>query len=422
MHIDYLMISFVLLSLALVLLSVMKQYYEKRIKDMERHSIESDKRYQAEILGRDDQMRKYERETDLLKKVVARSGSLLLMIPAAVQRLHTSADFQEVTATITQLVSDIIPAKKVDLYYLDTADNLLQRVSSTNHGDKKQVSYALGEGLVGKAAQERIALRKEQVRNLYVQTPCVLSSNEDLWIAVPICFRERVLGVIGIGHVDFPLGNESDSARMIANLAGVALINQAMLGEAKDKANTDSLTGLNNRHYLQHMAQTLVDKAVRDNTPISVFLYDIDNFKHYNDANGHDAGDKLLVDLSDLVRSVSRKNAIIIRYGGEEFLVVLPGIPKEEASIYAERFREKVALHPFAHGDNQPLGCISISGGIASFPIDGQTIFKVIQRADMALYQAKAKGKNCVIQYTQESCSADDAEQDVVQVPHLTLT
>jgi diguanylate cyclase (GGDEF)-like protein len=170
------------------------------------------------------------------------------------------------------------------------------------------------------------------------------------------------------------------------------------------------------------MAQTFVEKALRENTPISVFLFDIDNFKHYNDTNGHDEGDNLLIELSGLARSVTRKNSVIIRYGGEEFLVMLPAISKEDATVYAERFREKVSSHPFPHRGNQPLGCVSISGGIASFPADGETIFKVIQHADKALYQAKSEGKNRVIQYTQMFFSEEDAEQEASQVPHLTLT
>jgi two-component system cell cycle response regulator len=422
MYMNHLIIFIVLLSLALIIVSIMRQYYVTRIKDMERSNIEFDRKYQGEILSRDDQIRKYERKTEILNSVVARYGSFMLKIPSIVQRLNTTADFKEVTTTITQLVSDIVPTKKVDLYYLDTTDNLLKKVSSSKHGNNKEVAYALGEGLIGKAARERMVWRKEQLETIYAQTKNDHQTDEDLWMAVPICFRERVLGVIGIGHVAFPVGNESDSMRMIANLAGVALINQAMLGEAKDKANTDSLTGLNNRHYLQHMAQTFVEKALRENTPISIFLFDIDNFKHYNDTNGHDAGDKLLVELSDLARSVTRKNSVIIRYGGEEFLVVLPAISKEEASVYAERFREKVSSHPFPHRENQPLGCLSISGGIASFPADGETIFKVIQHADRALYQAKSDGKNRILQYTQECFSDVDTEQDVLHVPHLTLT
>jgi len=142
-----------------------------------------------------------------------------------------------------------------------------------------------------------------------------------------------------------------------------------------------------------------VEKSISDGSPISIFLFDIDNFKHYNDTNGHDEGDSLLKELSLLVREVTRKNSIIVRYGGEEFIIMLPGISKEDAFVYAERLREKVANHPFPHREKQPLGCVSISGGIASFPTDGDSIPKVINLVDKALYQAKSEGRNRIVMF-----------------------
>src|SRR4030042_7111958 len=142
MYMNNLIISIALLSLAVIILAIMRQYHVSRIKDLERCNIEIDRKYQGEILSRDDQIRKYERKTEILNNVVARYGSFMMKIPTVVQRLNTTAEFGEVTTTITQLVSDIIPTKRVDLYYLDTADNLLKKVSSTDHGDNKEVTYA----------------------------------------------------------------------------------------------------------------------------------------------------------------------------------------------------------------------------------------------------------------------------------------
>jgi diguanylate cyclase (GGDEF)-like protein len=164
------------------------------------------------------------------------------------------------------------------------------------------------------------------------------------------------------------------------------------------------------------MAQNFVEKAIREGTPISIFLFDIDNFKHYNDTNGHDEGDKLLRELSEIVRTVTRKNSVIVRYGGEEFIVMLPGITKEDALIYAERLREKIAEYPFMHRENQPLGCVSISGGVASFPIDGDSIYKVIQLADMSLYKAKSEGRNRVIMHQPYLFSESVPEKDQLTI------
>ena len=140
-----------------------------------------------------------------------------------------------------------------------------------------------------------------------------------------------------------------------------------------------------------------MDRSLRDGTVISFFLFDIDNFKHYNDTNGHNAGDQLLIQMSQIIRESSRKNSTVARYGGEEFIVMLPGIAKEDALIYAERLRETIAQYPFQHREKQPLGFISVSGGIGSFPEDGESVNKVIQHADILLYQAKSEGKNRVL-------------------------
>ena len=126
-------------------------------------------------------------------------------------------------------------------------------------------------------------------------------------MAVPIIFKDRLLGVIGIGEIEDPHGNESDFLKMIADIAGVALLNQMILNEAQHWANTDSLTGLNNRNYFFKMSQYHVERSLREGTVISFFLFDIDNFKHYNDTNGHNAGDKLLIELSQTYTRVQQK-------------------------------------------------------------------------------------------------------------------
>lgn len=205
--------------------------------------------------------------------------------------------------------------------------------------------------------------------------------------------------MIGIGRAKKQTGNEGNFMKMIADIAGVVLMNQTLLGDTKHKAETDPLTGLYNRRYFFQMAQNAVQKSILDQSPISIFLFDIDHFKHYNDTNGHDAGDRLLKELSSVILKVTRKSSVVARYGGEEFIIMLPGIGKEDAFIYAERLRETICSHQFHNCYMQPLGCVSISGGIASFPGDAGSIKDAISIADNALYQAKSEGRNKVIKH-----------------------
>jgi diguanylate cyclase (GGDEF)-like protein len=364
----------------------------------ERELIDNQNRLSLkEINDRDRQIKILSAKINRLSELNSRYLSFVLKVPSIIQRLNSTLKLQEIVLSIIDLVNSIIKTDKVELYLLDASNNLLQKMDVTNKGQRKKISYAVGEGLIGAAAEHRFIMMREHFNKLYPKEIDNEKSKSELWMAVPIIFKDRVLGVIGIGDIEDPIGNESDLLKMTADIAAVTLLNQIMLNEAQHWANTDSLTGLNNRNYFFKMSQYYMERSLRDATEITFFLFDIDNFKHYNDTNGHNAGDQLLVQMSQIIRESSRKNSTVARYGGEEFIAMLPGISKEDALIYAERLRESIVQYPFQHREKQPLGFVSISGGIASFPEDGESISKVIEHADTLLYQAKSEGKNRVL-------------------------
>jgi len=352
-----------------------------------------------EIRSRDQQIESLQIDISNLNDLNGRYLTFMFTIPSIVQRLNASQHFDELISSIVRLVKDVISAETVEIYTFDRDNTILQKVSSDGETAEGECTYALGEGLVGAAAKDRMLRMKENIPKSHIEQNGIGQDKSNIWMAAPINFNDRLIGVMGIGKVKKQTGNEGNFLKMIADIAGVVLMNQALLGETKHKAETDPLTGLYNRRYFFQMAQNAVEKSIRDNSPISIFLFDIDNFKHYNDANGHDAGDKLLKELSRLILGATRKTSVVARYGGEEFIVLLPGLQKEEAFTYAERLRERVCSHLFPHGDMQPLECVSISGGIASFPTDAGSIQETISLADTALYQAKSDGRNRVIKH-----------------------
>lgn len=399
-YIQYIILSISLLAVfVIIIIAYRKGRSAGRIEKQENDKKERDATYLREIISRDQQIQTLIGRIDNLNELNNRYLSFMLKVPAIVQRLNVTLNFDEIISSITHLISDIVPTDKIEIYILDEADNLLKKVPFQGQNQETQISYALGDGLVGMAAHSRMIMINRYDKKGHFGRKDIKSSDSQLWMAVPINFRESLLGVIGIGQIKNPIGNEGDLLKMIADIAGVALINQALLREAKQEANTDPLTGLNNRRYFFKMAQNFVEKSIREGSPISIFLFDIDHFKHYNDTNGHSEGDNVLKEISKIAQSVTRKTSVIARYGGEEFIVMLPGISKEDAFLYAERLREKISTHPFLHREKQPLGCVSISGGIASFPIDGDSIRKVIQLVDSALYQAKSAGRNRIIMH-----------------------
>jgi diguanylate cyclase (GGDEF)-like protein len=129
-----------------------------------------------------------------------------------------------------------------------------------------------------------------------------------------------------------------------------------------------------------------------------VILLDVDNFKNYNDKNGHPAGDRLLIQVADIVRRSVRQIDIAARYGGEEFVVILPETDGEAAKRVAERIRSSLQALEFEGADRQPLGYLSASLGIAAFPAHGASGREIVASADAALYRAKTEGRNrCII-------------------------
>ncbi|MCG8421664.1 MAG: diguanylate cyclase [Proteobacteria bacterium] len=160
---------------------------------------------------------------------------------------------------------------------------------------------------------------------------------------------------------------------------------------------TDGLTQLyNHRHFHERLALE-VERSIRNGLPLSLFMIDVDHFKHYNDQHGHPAGDDVLRQLARLMTNGRRANDFCARYGGEEFCVVLVDTPKLTAVKVAERLRERVDQHPFPKRELQPGGRLSVSIGVATFPEDADGAESLISAADRALYAAKRSGRNRVL-------------------------
>jgi diguanylate cyclase (GGDEF)-like protein/PAS domain S-box-containing protein len=164
----------------------------------------------------------------------------------------------------------------------------------------------------------------------------------------------------------------------------------------RDESTHDPLTGLYNRRYLLDVLERQVRLGLRGEYGLSVIMLDLDHFKRFNDSYGHDAGDVVLRETATIFLKSVRAEDIVCRYGGEEFVIILPMADFKTAYARAQRIREKVhALHLLYQG--QPLGSIGISAGVAGFPEHGQVVAQLLQAADAALYRAKAEGRDRVV-------------------------
>jgi diguanylate cyclase (GGDEF)-like protein len=158
----------------------------------------------------------------------------------------------------------------------------------------------------------------------------------------------------------------------------------------------DPLTGLYNRRYFNDKLDEEISRSRRTKMPVSLIYMDIDHFKKYNDQNGHPMGDQLLKMFATILAKTSRKNDIVARIGGEEFVMILPHTDARGAAIKAEKLRRTIESTKFPFAEKQPLGCVSSSIGVSEYPSIAGDAEALVKAADDALYQIKSTTRNRV--------------------------
>jgi diguanylate cyclase (GGDEF)-like protein len=190
--------------------------------------------------------------------------------------------------------------------------------------------------------------------------------------------------------------------RVQKELHNPAVVEIKFLQQTEESATHDELTGVYNFRYFQQRIEQEISRVRRYDRGMSLLMIDVDDFKNFNDQNGHLAGNAALKKLAGVLSKNARDVDVVCRYGGEEFAVILPTTLKNGALTAAEKMRTRVARVRFAGGSKQPLGKVTVSAGVATMPTDATSAEKLVARADAALYRAKAMGKNRVEAFSEE--------------------
>jgi diguanylate cyclase (GGDEF)-like protein len=214
-------------------------------------------------------------------------------------------------------------------------------------------------------------------------------------IAAPLMIGERLLGVIGIMNSDRNRtfsSSDKDLMHLFAQQAAIAVENAQLFEEKERQARVDITTNIYNRRGLLELGKRELDRAHRYERPLAAMMIDIDRFKRVNDSHGHAIGDLVLKELAHLLESNIRTIDILGRYGGEEFVILLPETSPESAYEIAERLRKKVSDHTFKP-ESLKLH-ITISIGLAFSSGENSGLQDLIRRADDAMYRSKGAGRN----------------------------
>lgn len=226
------------------------------------------------------------------------------------------------------------------------------------------------------------------------------SYKTDSYISYPITIGGRKVGVLNV--TDKANGRPFDEVDLtLLDIIGPQMAVALERAEWQERATefqlmsiTDSLTSMPNRRYLEERLAEELNRSKRYDYPMSFLMIDIDDFKAYNDMNGHQAGDLALQITAHCLKAALRSADVASRYGGEEFCILLPQTGMVEAAAIADRIRQRVNTTHYPHGKTQPLGRVTISVGVSTFSPILNTSENIIAAADRALYQAKSLGKD----------------------------
>lgn len=315
----------------------------------------------------------------------------------------SSTNPEETYLAILSNSKKLLQAERASLLVFDEGTNTLTVKAAVGLPDQLSeiAPIQLGEGISGQVLQrgeplivadmDAVGLRAAPRERLY-KTRSLIS--------YPLVIRGRKIGLLNL--TDKSGGRSYDQVdlsllELVAPQIALALERagwQEKAGRFQLMSITDPLTSLPNRRYLEERLSEEVSRSKRYNHPMSFLMIDIDDFKIYNDLNGHQAGDLALQITAQALKGALRSADVASRYGGEEFCILLPQTSAPEASVLAERVRDRIEHTTYPHAKTQPLGAVTISIGVSTFSESVSTAEQIIWAADRALYEAKRLGKN----------------------------
>jgi diguanylate cyclase (GGDEF)-like protein len=336
------------------------------------------------------------------------------MLASSLQRFLDRISSDDPDATYESIVShsqELLQSERVSLFVFDERSNelILKAAVGFSVAPESVANVRAGEGVAGEVIESGTALMVTDLTKEGL-TPAAADRlyRTSSFISYPILIRGRRIGLLNLTNKSS--GGPYDDVdlsllEIIEPQVALALERaewQERATEFQLMSITDPLTGLPNRRYLEERLTEELNRSRRYDYPMSFLMIDIDDFKIYNDTNGHQAGDLALKLTANCLKEALRSADVPCRYGGEEFCILLPQTSIAEAGAIAERIQQRIAATHFPHGKSQPMGRVSLSIGVSSFSPIVSSAETVIAAADRALYRAKKLGKNRVEFYQEE--------------------
>ena len=311
--------------------------------------------------------------------------------------LTSVLDLKGVLNTIMEKISELFKVKNWSLLLLDEEkQELYFEIAVGIDLEKiKDIKLKIGEGVAGWVAKHRVPLVITDVkkdRRWINKVDLVSNFRTKSIVCVPLISKEKLLGVIELVNVidrKKPFTEEDlILLQTFADYAAIAIENARYLQKIEELTIKDDVTGLYNSRYLHRILEQEVLRAQRYKEHFSLIFIDLDHFKAVNDTYGHLIGSKLLKEVADVIKKTLRESDLATRYGGDEFVLILPETTKENAYKVAKRLREHINNTSFISSDGINVK-ITASYGIATYPVDATDRLELLKLADQAMYRVK---------------------------------
>ena len=317
--------------------------------------------------------------------------------------LFSTLDLQKILQTIMEKISELLQPDTWSLLMVDEKAQELYFEIAIGRGAEtlKDVRLKLGEGVAGWVAKHEESVLVEDVHSDTRFSPRIdefTQSNTHSVLCVPIKGPERVLGVIELVNC-FGKQRFSDEhipiLESLADYAAIALENARYVQRIHELTILDDCTALYNARHLRFVLDAEIYRSTRYGHEFSVIFFDLDHFKQVNDVHGHLVGSKLLWMIGDLIKSNLRLIDYAFRYGGDEFVIILPQTTKENALIVLRRLKDLLNSKVFFREENLNIK-VTASFGVAGFPADGRTHREILRMADEAMYLVKKTTRDSI--------------------------
>ncbi|MFH1873801.1 MAG: diguanylate cyclase [Pseudomonadota bacterium] len=380
-----------------------------RITDLAAHKIQTE----HDLIVAQEEL-KYRKQIEEKSKIIARTNRTLehlvkdlSLIYEIGQEVSSVVDLDKLYENITATLKKYLKISEFAILVYDDAKEVLHVRVANGFSDNEQIlrmTRRKGEGISGMVAETG---RRIYVKDTSKENRCIHYKGEhrldgSSLLCAPLIYKGEILGVINFGRPGINSFSFSD-IKMLSLVSGhvaLAIANARLYTKTRELSVKDELTQVYNRRHFQQMLQMEWKRSVRFSRDISVVMIDVDHFKAYNDTYGHLQGDAVLKEIGKILRNNLREVDTVARFGGEEFILLLPDTDKHGAIAVAEKIRHLVEEHKFTNDDWKETKQMSISAGVASYPDDVQEMEEIIDHADIALYRAKEEGRNRVICYS----------------------